>query len=70
MFDFFNQIIGFIETVFEFFINFLESLQRLFELVVKGIAVPIELLGLLPSFLGSALLVFIVVGIIKFIVAR
>ena len=70
MFDAFGQILGFFETIFEFFINFLESLQRLLELVVKGIAIPFELLGFLPAFLGSALLVFIVVGIVKFILAR
>lgn len=70
MFDFFGQIIGFIETIFEFFINFLETLQRLFEMVVKGIAVPIEMLGFLPAFLGAPLLIFLVVSIVKFILGR
>lgn len=70
MFDFFGQVIGYIEHIFEFFINFIEALFRLIELVAKGIVVPFELLGLMPSFLGGALLAFLVVGIVKFILGR
>lgn len=70
MFDFFSKILGFIETVFEFFINLVESLFKVFEVLMQAIEVPVQLLVFLPSFLGSALIIAVSIGVIKFIIGR
>lgn len=70
MFDFFSKILGFIETVFEFFINLVESLFKALEILAKSIVFPFELVGFLPAFLGSAMVIVIAVGVIKFLVGR
>ena len=70
MFDFFNKVIGFIETVFEFFINLVESLFMALQVLVEAIRVPIFLSGFLPAVLGSALIVVVSLAVVKFIVGR
>lgn len=70
MFDFFSQILGFIETVFEFFINFIESLFQAFVVLLSAIELPIQLVGFLPQILGSAMIIVVSLGVIKFIIGR
>ena len=70
MFDFFEKILGFIETVFEFFINLVESLFMAIEVLAKAVVFPIELSGLMPSILGSAMLIVVSLAVVKFIVGR
>ena len=70
MFDFFSKILGFIETVFEFFINLVESLFMALEVLTKAIVFPLELSGLMPSILGSAMLIVVSLAVAKFIVGR
>ena len=70
MFDFFEKILGFIETVFEFFINLVESLFMALEVLTKAVVFPIELSGLMPSIIGSAMLIVVSLSVVKFIVGR
>lgn len=70
MFDFFAKVLGFIETVFEFFINFIESLFKSIEILAKSVIFPFELVGFLPSIIGSALIIVVSLGVIKFLIGR
>ena len=70
MFSFFAQVIGYIETVWRYFTNFFATLLRLIETILTGIELPFELFGLLPSFLGSALIIGLCFGIIKWLLGR
>lgn len=70
MFDFFSKILGFIETVFEFFINLVESLFMALEVLTKSIVFPLELSGLMPSIIGSAMAIVVALAVAKFIVGR
>lgn len=70
MFDFFEKVLGFIETVFEFFINLVESLFMALEVLAKSIVFPLELSGLMPSIIGSAMVIVVSLAVVKFIVGR
>lgn len=70
MFDFFEKVLGFIETVFEFFINLVESLFMALEVLAKSIVFPLELAGLMPSIIGSAMTIVVSLAVVKFIVGR
>lgn len=70
MFDFFEKVLGFIETVFEFFINLVESLFMALEVLSKSIVFPLELAGLMPSVIGSAMVIVVSLAVVKFIVGR
>ena len=70
MFDFINQVLGVIETVFEFFINLVESLFMALEVLSKSIVFPLELSGYMPSVLGSAMAIVVSLAVVKFIVGR
>ena len=70
MFDFFEQVLGMLESFFEFFINTCESLFTATEVLTKAVVFPMELVGLLPSLLGSSLLIVISLATVKFIIGR
>lgn len=70
MFDFFNQVLGFIQTVFDFFISLVESLILGISLLVSSIDLPLLLVGYVPPILGSAIVVCFSIYIIKFLIGR
>lgn len=70
MFDFFSKILGYVESFFDFFINLVESLFTALEVLSKSIVFPLELSGLMPSILGSAMLIVISLAVAKFVIGR
>lgn len=70
MLDFFAKILGFVESAFEFFVNFCESLFSAIEVLIGSIAFPVVLSGYLPSILGSCVLMVTALAVAKFIVGR
>ena len=70
MFDFFEKVLGFFDTIFNFFINLIESYLMAINVVAESIRLPIFLSGFLPAFLGAALLIVISLSVIKLIVGR
>lgn len=70
MFDFFEKTLGIIESVFEFFINFCESLFLATEVLTKAVVFPMELAGLMPNIIGSSMLIVISLAVVKFIIGR
>lgn len=70
MFDFFAKVLGFLESAFSFLINFIENLFLLLELLVSSIVFPLTLTGFLPNIFGTAVLVFLAIAVVKFILGR
>lgn len=70
MFDFFSKVLGYFESFFEYFINFLDSLFMGIEILTKSIVFPFELSGFLPSIIGSAMIIVISLSVVKFILGR
>lgn len=70
MLDSLSQILGFFESIFEFFINFIQSLFVLLEVIAKAFVVPLEVSGMVPSVIGSSMLIVCFIAFIKFILGR
>lgn len=70
MFDFFNQVIGFIESIWQFFLNIINSLIMAVETLARAVSLPLELIAYVPSILGSAITLVVSLSIVKFIVGR
>lgn len=70
MFDFFDKIIGFVETVFSFFINLVESLIQAVVFLGHSSSFAIALVPFMPSIIGTAIVVFFAIYVIKFLIGR
>lgn len=70
MFDFFDKVIGFIESLFQFVINIINSLIIAVETLTRAVTLPLELVAYLPGILGSAVTIVISLSIVKFLVGR
>ena len=70
MFDFFDQIVGFFEVIWEVVVNTINSLVQLLNIVSTFLTVQTTLLPLLPSFLMTSVLIVIAIGTAKLIVGR
>lgn len=70
MFDFFNQIIGYVETAFDFLLNFIESLITAVVFVSNSSAVVLSMAGFMPNIIGTCLVIVVSISIIKFLIGR
>lgn len=70
MFDFFNHVIGYIESIWQFFINIINSLIMAVETLAKAVSLPLELIAYVPGILGGAITLVVSLSIVKFIVGR
>lgn len=70
MFDFFNQIIGYVETAFNFLLNFIESLITAVVFVTNSSTVVLGMAGFMPNIIGTCLVIVIAISIIKFLIGR
>ncbi len=70
MFDFFEQVLGYIESFFEFFLNFCESLFEALEVLANAIVFPGLLAGYLPSIIGSSVIIVTSLAVVKFLIGR
>lgn len=70
MFDALAKILGFIETAFEYFLNLIESLFMAIGFVASSIPFATALVPLLPSIIGTALIIGISIWVVKFIIGR
>lgn len=70
MFEFFSKIIGFISSVWDYFINFIESLVQAVAFLVSSSAFAVALIGYMPGIIGTAIVVFLAVFIVKFLIGR
>lgn len=70
MFDFFEKILGFIESIWQFFINLINSTILAIETLLSSIILPLELASIVPSILGASVSIVVSLAIVKFIVGR
>lgn len=70
MFDFFDKIIGFVEQVWEFLVNLVNSLITAMETLLIVVQIPTILLPFLPSFIMVSVTIVISFSVIKFIIGR
>lgn len=70
MFEFFDQIIGFLETIWTLVSNFVNSLVMILETVIMVPSVVAEMAFFLPAVIFTGVTVTISFGIIKFLLGR
>lgn len=70
MFDFFDQVIGFIETVFTFFLNMVQSLIQAITFMSNGVTFSLMMVGYMPAIIGTAITIFIAIYVLKFLIGR
>lgn len=70
MFDFFDKIIGFLETLWDFFINLVNSLIIALSATVTAATLPVTLMPFLPAIIGSSVMIVIAFAVVKFIIGR
>ena len=70
MFDFFEKILGYVESFFEFFVNIAENTFTVLEVLTKAVVFPTELAGIMPNLIGACMLTVVSVSVIKFIIGR
>lgn len=70
MFEFFDQIVGFIETIWTVVINLINSLITAFSTLLVVISFPVTVMPFLPAILFTSLSVCIGIGVLKFVLGR
>lgn len=70
MFDFFSKILGYVEVAFDYFLNLIESLVMALWFVGTSSSFPLTLVSFMPPIIGTAIVVFIAIFLIKFLIGR
>lgn len=70
MFDFFGQVIGYIETVFNYFLNFIESLIMAIAFVGHSGTIVVSMSALMPAILGTCVVITVALAVVKFLIGR
>ena len=70
MLDFFDKIIGYLETVWNLVVGFVESMLMAVKFLLTGTDAVLYLVGFLPSIIGSCVAIFLAISLIKFILGR
>lgn len=70
MFDFFSKILGFVEVVFDYFVNLIESLFMAVYFTGTAVGFTTYLVSFMPAIIGSAIVVFLAIYLIRFLIGR
>lgn len=70
MFDFFGEILGFVSSVFQFFVNLVESLIQAVVFMASGVGFATAIVPFMPSIIGTAIVIFLAIFVIKFLIGR
>lgn len=70
MFEFFSQILGYLQVAWEYLSHFFSSVFSFFSLFPNIINAFSSLYDILPSFIALSLLIVVSLGVIKAIVGR
>lgn len=70
MFDFFSKILGFVEVVFDYFVNLIESLLIAVYFTGTAVSFTTYLVPFMPAIIGSAIVVFLAIYLIRFLIGR
>ena len=70
MFDFIGKILGYLETVWNLVVGFVQSLLMALKFLLTGTDLILYLIGFLPAIIGSCLIVFVFIYVLKMILGR
>lgn len=70
MFDFFNQIIGYVETAFDFLLNLIESLIMAVVFVSTSSGVVLSMSAFMPAIIGTCVVIVVAIAVVKFLIGR
>lgn len=70
MFEFFDKISGFLEQLWDFFVNLVNSLIMALSAVLTAATLPVTLMPFLPAIIGTSLMVVVSFAVVKFIIGR
>lgn len=70
MAEFFNFVVGAIETALTFLYNMINALLLAYDAIFTAVSLSTNLALILPGILGSAVLITVSLGVVKFIVGR
>lgn len=68
MFDFADKVWGFISTIGEFIFNAIEAMISALVFLANSTQLPLALVSYMPGIIGTAIIIFMAVYVIKFIV--
>lgn len=70
MFDFFDQVLGILNTAWTFFTNIINSLILAFDTLSNAVMLPAELALFMPSVISSCVIIMLALAVVKFLVGR
>ncbi len=70
MLDFFETVIGYIEMVWDFFLNLINSLLTLITTLVSAVLLPPAVAVMVPSFLAASVTAVAGIAICKLVIGR
>ena len=70
MFSFFDKVCSYLETAFQFLVNTISALIKGVWFLGQASNFPMQLVPLVPSVIGSAILITFAVCVIKFLIGR
>lgn len=70
MFDFFSKILGYVEVAFDYLLNLIESLLMAVGFLAASTSFPFTLVSFMPPIIGTAIVVFLAIFVIKFLIGR
>lgn len=68
MFGFFDTIVDFFDTIWQFITNFITGLINAIVIVTQSTAIPLQLLVYVPSFIFTSITIVVAIGIVKLLV--
>lgn len=70
MFDFFDKVLGFIETIWNLVIGIVNGLFASIKFLITGTDAVLYLVGFLPAIIGSCIAIFLFIYVLKFLLGR
>lgn len=70
MFDFFEKILGFVDAVWNYFVNLIDSLILAVVFLGSSSNFATAIIGFMPPIIGTAIVVFLAIYVIKFLIGR
>lgn len=68
MFNFFDTIVDFFDTIWQFITNFITGLINAIVIVTQATSIPLQLLVYVPSFIFTSITIVLAIGVVKLIV--
>lgn len=70
MLNFFQEVAGFLETIWEFIISFIESLLMALGFIISSAPFNVVVAGMMPTIIGTSVTIVVGIAIAKFLLGR